>query len=108
MERLMHECRQSPILEEKLNDQDDETGTLKIFWQEQLARASDANKRRRWNPIVLRFMLHLWEQMGEKSFRVLEDENVSVRGRVVGVDLIFTHPRYVNDSYFDYHPSAPS
>ena len=78
MEVLMQTCRTSPILEEKMREQDDESGTLKTFWQEQVARQSDANKRRRWNPIVLRFMLHLWEQIGEKGFRVLGDENVCV------------------------------
>ena len=51
-------------------------GTLKLFWKEQIERKSDPNKRKRWNPIVLRFMLHLWEKLGEKHFRVLEKEKV--------------------------------
>ena len=73
---LLQRCRTSPILEEKMREQDDESGTLKTFWREQVARQSDKNKRRRWNPIVLRFMLNLWEKIGEKGFRVLEDEKV--------------------------------
>ena len=91
---LMQKCIESPILDKNLSSQDDETGTLKAFWQEQVSRVEDANKRRRWNPIVLRFMLHLWEQMGEKHFRVLEDENVRVRVRVrVYIHTYtFTHP----------------
>ena len=77
-EGLMNECRKSTILQENLSSHDDEAGTLATFWREQLDRSSDTNKRRRWNPIVLRFMLHLWEQIGEKGFRALEDENVSL------------------------------
>ena len=104
---LMSRCIESPILAKSLSSQDDETGTLKNFWQEQVSRAEDANKRRRWNPIVLRFMLHLWEQMGEKSFRVLEDENVRVRVRVrVLTDFIHTYLHI--RSCFGYHRREPS
>ena len=31
-----------------------------------------ANKRKRWNPIVLRFLLSMWEDLGERNFRKLE------------------------------------
>ena len=77
MQDLMAVCRTSPILERNLAKQDDTSGTLTSFWQEQVSRCQDPNKRRRWNPIVLRFMLNLWQQMGEKNFRVLGEENVS-------------------------------
>ena len=34
------------------------------------------HKRTQWNPIVLRFMMHLWERLGEKNCRFLEKEKV--------------------------------
>ena len=72
---VLHECRKSPILEHALKKQD-ESGVLASFWHEQVARSESTNKRKKWNPVVLRFMLHLWEKMGEKNFRVLGDEKV--------------------------------
>ena len=45
MADLMQRCRTSPILEGEMREQDDESDTLKTFWQEQVARQSDTNKR---------------------------------------------------------------
>lgn len=56
----------------------DPTGTLQSFWEEQVERSKSTDKRKKWNPVVLRFMLHLWERMGEKNFRLLEKEKVGV------------------------------
>lgn len=76
METVMHVWSKQPQqLDEQLQE-NDKSGTLKAFWQEQLKRTSSTNKREQWNPVVLRFMLHLWESMGEKNFRLLGDEKV--------------------------------
>ena len=76
VEHLFKECRKATVLQETMAKQDDANGTLKAFWQEQVERSLCENKRKKWNPVVLRFMLHLWEKMGEKNFRVLGDEKV--------------------------------
>ena len=78
---VLHECQKSPILQQQIKDQDT-TGVLKAFWDEQVARSETTDKRKRWNPVVLRFMLHLWEKMGEKNFRVLGDEKVRYVARI--------------------------
>ena len=78
---VLRECQKSPILQEQIKDQDN-TGVLKAFWDEQVARSETTDKRKRWNPVVLRFMLHLWEKMGEKNFRVLGDEKVRYVARI--------------------------
>lgn len=76
MEDVLCHCNKLPQLAEKLKEQDP-TDTLAAFWQEQVERSqATAPARKRWNPIVLRFMLDLWEKMGEKNFRVLEKEKV--------------------------------
>ena len=76
VEAVFNECRKSNILHDNLKKQDD-SGTLQAFWQEQEERTKCDIKRKKWNPVVLRFMLHLWEKMGEKNFRVLGTEKVS-------------------------------
>ena len=48
------------------------------FHFEQMARLQNKNRRMQWNPIVLRFMLHLWSKLGEKNVRMLEREKVLV------------------------------
>ena len=56
MTRLLHVCNTSPQLasETKLQDA---TGTLDLFWKEQLERTSNPAKRKQWNPIVLRCVI---------------------------------------------------
>lgn len=76
MEHILSSCNEQPILEQQLK-QNDPSGTLKAFWQEQVSRSKSTQKRQQWNPVVLRFMLHLWEQMGEKNFRLLGKEKVA-------------------------------
>lgn len=44
----------------------------------QMARMQTKNRRLQWNPIVLRFMLHLWSKLGEKNVRMLEREQVLI------------------------------
>ena len=76
MMSVLKECRTTPILQEELTKQD-ASGTLHAFWQEQVERSlKPCDKRKRWNPIVMQFCLHLWEKMGEKNFRILADEKV--------------------------------
>ena len=75
---LLNQCQKTlkdRVLKEQFQNQDP-SGTLELFWREQIERKSDPNKRKRWNPIVLRFMLHLWQKLGEKHFRILEEEKV--------------------------------
>ena len=103
MEDLMRECGKSPMLEAELIAQDDGVGTLQSFWSEQVSRSTSSDKRKRWNPIVLRFMLHLWEKMGEKSFRVFGDEKV--RGYVLSERTHSLTCMYVFVFYVD-TPSA--
>ena len=75
MQTVMQFWNQQPRkLDEQLK-KNDPSGTLKLFWQEQVKRSRSKNKREQWNPMVLRFMLHLWESMGERNFRLLADNN---------------------------------
>jgi hypothetical protein len=74
-EIIMNECVQHPSLESHIKE-NDPTGTLHAFWHEQLLRMDDPDRRSKWNPIVLRFMLDLWENMGERNFRLLEKEGI--------------------------------
>lgn len=46
--------------------------------QVQRMRDPDKTKRKKWNPIVLRFMLELWEKMGEKNFRTLGEQKILI------------------------------
>ena len=103
MVTILQDCQSSPELQAQLHEHDP-SGTLAAFWKEQVSSNSHSNpnctptptpntdiinfvysqversqttlKRKQWNPIVLRFMLHLWEKMGEKHFRLLEKEKV--------------------------------
>ena len=75
METVMSVWNTQPQLAEQLKE-NDPSGTLKAFWQEQLKRTNNPQKRQQWNPVVLRFMLHLWESMGETNFRLLGKEKV--------------------------------
>ena len=77
METVMNVWNTQPDLDIQMKE-NDQSGTLKAFWQEQLKRMSNPQKRQQWNPVVLRFMLHLWESMGEKNFRLLDKEKVLV------------------------------
>ena len=77
METILTDVSKDPTLGQHLS-QHDPSGTLKAFWEEQVARSQCGNKRKQWNPVVLRFMLHLWERMGEKKFRLLSDEKVTL------------------------------
>ena len=74
-EDIMNACIQLPTLEAQIKD-NDPTGTLHAFWHEQLLRMDDPAKRSKWNPIVLRFILDLWENMGERKFRLLEKTGI--------------------------------
>ena len=85
------ECQKSPILQDTINKHD-KTGVLQQFWKEQVARSEASDKRKRWNPVVLRFMLHLWEKMGEKNFRVLGDEKV----RLCNIRCVCARPNHVS------------
>ena len=78
-EDVMKVCISDPALSQKISEHDS-TGVLQSFWKEQHDRMShpDQTKRKKWNPIVLRFMFELWERMGEKHFRILGDEKVLV------------------------------
>ena len=95
----MDEMQKAPQLQSRMQSADP-TGTLELFWKEQVlyygfllvnhcghhplcpqaARLAESKstKRKRWNPIVLRFLLELWEEIGEKHFRKLEDKNILV------------------------------
>lgn len=53
MTRLLHQCNGLPQLAAEIKKQDT-TGTLDLFWKEQLERQNNVNKRKHWNPIVLR------------------------------------------------------
>ena len=76
METVFEKCNELPQLADQMAGQDP-SNTLAAFWQEQLERSkSTCPVRKRWNPIVLRFMLDLWEKMGGKHFRLLEKEKV--------------------------------
>ena len=111
MEDVMEICQKSPILEKNLTAQDDESGTLSHFWSEQVIRRADPNKRRRWNPVVLRFMLSLWEQMGEKGFRILEKENVSdlTSPHLPSSPTLLTYPPLASPHLTSPHlPSSPT
>ena len=61
METLLLKCNASEKLASEIQSQDS-TGTLDLFWQEQLVRASNPVKRRQWNPIVLRYCVHVEPQ----------------------------------------------
>lgn len=74
-ETIMKECMTHPSLDDRIKDHDP-TGVLYSFWHEQLLRMDDPARRSKWNPIVLRFMLDLWENMGERNFRLLEKEGI--------------------------------
>ena len=87
VEEVFNECCKTKILQDVLTKQDDDNGTLQAFWQEQVERTKCEKKRKKWNPVVLRFMLDLWEKMGEKNFRVLGTEKVSCVGVGVGVSV---------------------
>ena len=58
MTTLFDQCNEDPTLESKIKT-NDSTGTLQLFWQEQMQRITnpDATKRKHWNPIVLRFIM---------------------------------------------------
>ena len=79
MELILSKCNADPTLLPKMHDHDS-TNTLKMFWDEQLTRMKDPDKtkRKQWNPVVLRFMLELWEDMGEKNFRMLGNKKILI------------------------------
>ena len=53
MIHLLQQCNDCPQLASAMKLQDS-TGTLDLFWKEQVERMSNVNKRKQWNPIVLR------------------------------------------------------
>ena len=62
MEVIMQQFSAVPELAAKMREEmktQDSTGTLSLFWTEQRKRLSIPNKRQRWNPIVLRYVLAL-------------------------------------------------
>ena len=59
MSHLLQECNACPQLATEMKLQDT-TGTLDLFWKEQLERASNPSKRKQWNPIVLRCVIVYW------------------------------------------------
>ena len=59
MEKLLLQWNSNEAaLRTEINLQDS-TGTLDLFWREQLERQSDPKKKKQWNPIVLRYFAHV-------------------------------------------------
>ena len=101
-EVIMNECKDHPSLEQHIKDHDP-TGTLHAFWQEQLLRMRDPARRSKWNPIVLRFILDLWENMGERKFRLLEKEGIL---RLPSKSTLIRQRRKVSGSSSDSDPDT--